>query len=189
MIDTATTLTAREKELLRDLSFHIQMDIKAAIFKLAIIAPFRKMEDLQELNELMARKEFDDIFDKATKQSGLGSSDKEEEPGKNDNIFGSLFPDFYDCKYKQGKIECSLNKQKYDARMADMKNRDMDMNDAMMEKVFADASFTNKIVLPSAAKSVKGATLKKTTDTEYVQNGSILELYRTPEKFAYSIEY
>lgn len=187
-VDTSTALSARQKELLRDMSIQVNMDVKATLFKLSIIAPFKKIDDLQELNELMAKKEFDDLFDKATKQSGLGKGE-EEEPGKNDNMFGSLFPDFYDCNYTQGKINCSLNKEKYDLRMADMKNHDMDMEDEIMEKMFGEATFTNRIVLPSKARSVNATTLKKVSETEYVQKGSLLELFRTPEKFVYTIEY
>ena len=73
--------------------------------------------------------------------------------------------------------------------MAQLKEKEMDLDDEMTEGMLGEAKFTNRIVLPAKAKKLTGETLKHVTGNEYVQTGTLLDMYRTPEKFAYSVEY
>lgn len=192
--DTAASLTGRQKQLLEPMQFRIQMNSDNNQMRFTITAPFKKMEDLQELNELLATSKFDKYFDQAFKMSGIDGMDeegetegKEEDPSS--NIFGSLFPDYFKCQYKKGLIDCKTDPVKVEAFRARWKPKSEDdesANKQMMKMV----SFTNRINIPSNAKKVTGEMLQEgASRKEWIQKGDLLDLFENPTKYEYSIAY
>ena len=140
----------------------------------------------------MQQKEYDALFDKAIDIPMFSDKNKEEDETKNenDNIFASLFPAFYDCDYKKSSIICKLNKAKYAESREELKKMEFDLEGELESKMFAGATFSNKITLPRKPGKVEGSSLKPgAAATELVQDGNLLDLYKHPEKYEYSIQY
>ncbi|NCT75278.1 MAG: hypothetical protein GXC78_12145 [Chitinophagaceae bacterium] len=189
--DTSTSLTTRQKELLRNITLGLKINSDDNIFRFKILAPFKNTEELQEINQIMSSKEFDQVFDKAMSNTELGKSegDQPESKRENDNIFGSIFPDYFTCNYSKGLISCVLNKEKYDAAMAEMK-KTLDLEDEMAQSMFGSSSFVNRIKLPNKAKEIKGSSLTASSDGLVLeQKGSLLDIYQHPEKYVYTVRY
>jgi len=189
--DTSKSLTARQKELLRNITLGLKINSDDNVFRFKVLAPFKSTDELQEINQIMSSKEFDQVFDKAMSNTELGKSEGEQPESKreNDNIFGSIFPDYFTCNYSKGLISCVLNKEKYDAAMADMK-KTLDLEDDMAQSMFGSTSFVNRIKLPNKAKEVKGPSLTTSADGLVLeQKGSLLDIYQHPEKYVYTIRY
>lgn len=189
--DTSSSLTARQKELLRNITLGLKINSDDNVFRMRVLAPFKNTDELQEINRIMSSKEFDQVFDKAMSKTELGKPDEEQPESKreNDNIFGSIFPNYFTCNYSKGLISCVLDKEKYDAAMADMK-KTLDLEDEMAQSMFGSASFVNRIKLPNKAKEVKGSSLTTSADGLVLeQKGSLLDIYQHPEKYVYTVRY
>lgn len=193
--DTASALTAYQKQLLREMKARVVMDmtsLEKIQFKITITAPFKTLEDFNALNQLMKQKEYDAIFDKAMDIPMFSDKNKEEQnsSGENDNIFASLFPAFYQCDYKKNSIVCKLDKAKYQEALESLKKTEFDLDGELENKMFSAASFSNKITLPRKPGKMEGTSLKKgAVDNELVQSGNLLDLYKHPEKYEYSVQY
>jgi hypothetical protein len=190
--DTAKSLTARQKELVRDMTIAIVMDVRdieKLKFKVGVTAPFKSLQDFNELNAFMKQKEYDAIFDNAMKLPMFDNKEKEG-GNENDNIFASVFPSFYNCQYTANSINCKLDKAGYDEALQELSKSDFDINGEMENQMLGEATFTNKITLPRAPKNITGTSWKKgSTANELVQTGKLLDLYKSPEKYEYSIQY
>lgn len=192
--DTSTVLTAYQKELLRGMAMQmkVKMDIKDIDnlqFMISISSPFKNLDDLSALSRLMSQKEYDDIFDQALKIPFFEDS-KQDQAAENDNLFNSVFPDFYKCEYKKGFVGCSLDKAKHAGTLEDLKKMDFDLEGEMESKMFEAATFSNRITLPSKPKKISGSSIKPGSgENELVQTGNMLDLYRNPERYEYSIQY
>jgi len=198
--DTASSLTAYEKELLRGMEMRIFMDardLSGVQFKVGLAAPFRSLDDFNALNALMRKKEFDQVFDKAMEIPALSPTGKDEEEEKgekgekdDDNILSMVFPDYFSCHYGSNAIECKLDSVRYKATLAAMKESDIDVNGELETAMFSEAVFTNRLTLPSKVKKMEGESWKKGNgDNELVQTGNVLDLYKNPQKYVYSIHY
>ncbi|MCR6722434.1 MAG: hypothetical protein NVV59_19565 [Chitinophagaceae bacterium] len=192
--DTAKGFTARQKELLRPLQLRMQLNSETNEMRFTITSPFKKMEEVQELNELLASNQFDKYFDQAFQLAGLDdkkdeSADEVKAEESSSNIFGSLFPDYYVWQYKKGQIACKTDPKKVDAfrqRWNAGNDDDEDARQMVMEMV----SFTNRFVIPANAKDVKGEKLEEgSSRKEWIQKGTLLDLIENPAKYEYSITY
>ena len=189
--DTSSALTARQKELMKDMKLKMLFDSKNSACVFTVSSVFKSTEDFNEMNKLMAKKEFDDLFDGAVNSTPFGGEEESgSSSGKNDNIFGSLFPAFFDCEYASNSIICKLNQEKYDQALADLKKSDMSLDDKLMEEMLGTAKFTNKINLPGKPVTVEGTTLKEgATTAQLVQTGSLYDLYKNPQKYTYQVRF
>jgi hypothetical protein len=190
--DTASILNTRQKELLRDMVIRFKMDfrdIQSLAFTVAIESPFKSLNDLNELSVLITQKEYDIVFDRAFKIPMF--DDKDGASGNsNDNLFGSVFPAFFKCNYTKGKISCEVDSVAYDATLAQLRTMEFDLNGEMEAKMFGASTFTNTLVLPSVPKRINGGSWKKgDKDNVLVQEGTLLEVYKEPGKFGYTIQY
>lgn len=192
--DTASWLSARQKQLLKEMKLKILMDARNGEdlkFEVSIMSPFKSLADFNELNELMKQKEYDAVFDKAMDLPMFSNPNKDPEGKKqNDNIFASVFPVFYKYTYTKGAIVCSFDKARHQQAVEDLAKSDFDLNGELESKMFGGATFTNRIVLPGKATRIDGSSLKQgAVANELVQTGNILDLYRNPEKYEYNIQY
>lgn len=189
--DTASILNARQKELLRGTVVRFKIDfreLEKLAFTIAIESPFNTLKDLNELNKLVTTKEYDVVFDKAFtipmfEDNGAGGS-------TNDNLFGSVFPAFFKCDYTKGKITCEVDSTAFGEVLSQLTAMEFDLNGEMESKMFGGSTFRNVLVLPSAPKSIEGNTWKKgEKDNVLVQEGTLLQLYKEPGNFIYTIKY
>lgn len=172
-------------------------DLSGVQFKVGLAAPFRSLDDFNALNALMRKKEFDQVFDKAMEIPALSPTGKDEEEEKgekgekdDDNILSMVFPDYFSCHYGSNAIECKLDSVRYKATLAAMKESDIDVNGELETAMFSEAVFTNRLTLPSKVKKMEGESWKKGNgDNELVQTGNVLDLYKNPQKYVYSIHY
>lgn len=189
--DTATILNSRQKDLLREMAIKFLMDFRdgKTAFVVSIETPFKTLADLNDLNELMKQPEYDIVFDKAFKIPMF--NDKDEAAGNmNDNLFGSVFPGFYQCNYKKGSISCEVDTAAYRQTLADLGKMEFDLNGEMETKVFGASKFTNTLVLPAKPKGITGNSWKQgDKENVLVQQGTLLEIYKNPGDFSYTIQY
>jgi hypothetical protein len=192
--DTASVLNARQKDLLRGMVIRFRMDFRDAqktAFTVAIEAPFKNLDDLNELNTLVTQKEYDIVFDRAFKIPMFDDKDKDGSIGStSDNLFGSVFPAFFKCNYTRGKISCEVDSVAYGEALGQLRAMEFDLNGEMESKMFGASTFTNTLLLPSAPKNISGGSWKKgSNDNMVVQGGTLLEIYKEPGKFTYTIQY
>ena len=138
----------------------------------------------------MKNNDFDEIFDNAM-SNPLLSGDKEDagssKPG--DNLFASVFPAIFNCKYSKNSIVCKVDSVKYKQTLEGLTSMDFNINGDMESKMLEAAVFTNTLVLPRKVIKITGDSWKKTNDKELVQTGNYLDLYKQPGKYEYSIQY
>jgi hypothetical protein len=192
--DTSSLLTDEQKDLLREMFIKVNMDVggvKQLKFMISIVTVFKSQEDLTALGELMKKKEYDIVFDKAMKIPMLmGKENKDESSIENGNLFTSVFPDFFHCEYKKNSIVCTLDTAMHRRSLQELAKGEFDINGGETEQMFASATFTNMITLPSDVKEIKGSSMKKNkADNMLVQTGSLLDLYKHPENYEYRIQY
>jgi hypothetical protein len=189
--DTSSLLTAEQKRLLREMMLKITMDVRDISnlkFMVTVTSSFNSPEDLTALGELMKKNEYDIVFDRAMKIPMFMSEEKESSK-ENDNLFTSVFPDFLHCEYKKNSIVCRLDTAQHQRSLKELSKGEFDISSDDVEKMFATATFTNMITLPADAKEVKGTSMKKDKVNTLIQTGSLLDLYKHPENYEYSIKY
>lgn len=193
--DTSKLLTDYQKKLMKDMFVKVKMSLeegKEPAFVVSINAPFESLEDFNALNELMKKKEYDQVFDKAMEIPMFSDKNKKEagSGGDNDNLFTSIFPSFYNCVYSKNSVVCKLDEARHKQTLEELKKSEFDINGEMEAKMFGSAIFTNTLTLPSKPKKIEGDSWKPgSSDKDLVQTGNLLDLYKQPEKYAYSIQY
>jgi hypothetical protein len=197
--DTAQSLNSRQKELVRNMKINVKMDVRntdSLAFVVQISTPFKDLKSFEELNVLMKQKEYDAIFDKAFNPDMFGApgekKENEDSEGKreNDNLFGSVFPAFYNCQYKKGFISCQVDSMIYNQAKIDLKAMDMALDGEVETNMLSKAIFINRIILPAKAKKIDGGSwVAGDNANELIQKGDLLDLYKHPEKYAYTIQY
>lgn len=185
--DTASQLTAREKELLRDASFRMKASTTESVMKFTFSCPFAKLEDVQEISTLLGSSIFDQYFDQALASTGLAGNGDEEKKS-NSNLFGTVSPNYFDYKYQKGKLSCSINAE----RLATFRKNwdasaEAEDNDRQLLELI---SYVHRINLPSNAKKITGDKIKEDGSARsLVQKGDLLDLYEHPEAYVFSIKY
>ena len=193
--DTASFLTAEQKRLVKDMQLKILMDVRdldALKFRVSILTSFASLDDFNALNDFMKQASYDQLFDKAMKLPVFDDAKESDEEGKksNDNIFATAFPAFYRCTYSKGAIQCRLDAAKKAEVMKELSAMGFDPQGEMESKMFAAASFTNKLVLPAKPTKIEGSSWKQgASANELVQTGNLFDLYSNPEKYEYNILY
>jgi hypothetical protein len=179
VVDTATNLTAEEKKLLRDAQMSIAIRQKEKIFKIGMVYPFKKIEDVQKIMELNKSGKGVGIFGKEGKSNPAlaGMGEDAAMPGL-DEIF--------DMNYKNGLLERKLNDEKLKNFQANEKFEEMKQAKQMMESV----NFTTIINLPRAATRVSGDNAKLSDNKKQVIiKTSMADLLDNPKSLAFRVEY
>jgi hypothetical protein len=191
--DTSSTLSAKEKELIQDMTLSLKIDSENDIFRIQTNCPFTSLANLDLVTKLTTRKEFDKVFDEAMKLPGLTDEGDKNEPAlpgyENDNIFDLLSPDIFDCRHQSGNIVCRVNAAKHQATLRKMKKSGMDIARKENRQMLSQVTFSSHYVLPAKAKLITGVTLKNTGSNKYTQSGNLYDLYKNPKKYEYTIKY
>jgi hypothetical protein len=177
--DTASKLTAAQKELLRPAVMKMVMDEKEKEFKMDLKFPFSKLSDLEKIIAL------------SKSEGGSNVMGKMVMPGEVvDNGSAPKLPDlsnYYDMTLLPNLVERKLNKEKYKSLNEDMQKNNMEEGGAEM---LSSIKMNTVIHLPRPAKKVTGAGVKLSDDKKTITvKGTMEDLQKNPQAFTYRIEY
>ena len=186
--DTASQLNDRQKQLLRNAEFRMQASARESLMKFRFSCPFAKLEEVQEISELLGSPIFDQYFDQALALTGMNEGSSEEKKG-NSNLFGTMSPNYLDYKFKKGKLECTVNQERLQTFRSNWNNSAEDEGESdrqLMELI----SYVHRINLPADGKKLSGDKIQEDGSARsWIQKGDILDLYEHPEKYAIIIKY
>jgi hypothetical protein len=175
IVDTASSLSAEKKALLRPGRIHVKLDMDAKVFTIHGMFPFTSQANLQQLFYAM-----NDVGLVKLLGNLSGSGDN---MGPGDvNQFNSMFT--YTCR--DGLIlkqldTVKLNALKNDPQMAQLKQA---------SQMGLDIAYTTSISLPRPIKKVDNALAKLSDDKKTVtMKFNFLDALDHPEQFQYKIEY
>jgi hypothetical protein len=176
IVDTATSLSAEKKALLRPGQIHIKMDMDAKVFTTHMQFPYTSQDNLQKLYGAMS----DGSLGNAKLFGGLGG-DQGSSPGGMDQFNG-----IYDFTAKDGMMAKKVNEEKWkaltnDPQMAQVKQAaDMGM----------EVNYTTTISLPRPVKNVDNPLAKLSDDKKTVtMKFNLIDVFKDPKQFNYKIEY
>jgi len=176
-------LTTEQKDLLKDGKLNLQMNMKEKLFKAQVDIPYKGYNNLQLLmsgkgNSISGLSElFKGVFDKGEQKPAL---DSPKEPGLED--MNSVF----DIIVKDGLISKKINLKRHKAliekpEIAQLKQ----MGSGGMEILY-----TTTIKLPRPAKKTESPLIKLSNDKKTATlKYNLLDLFDSPEKFSYIIEF
>ena len=184
VLDSMDKATPEQKELIKDGKLSMQMNMKEKLFKIEISMPYKSFANLEALMSGQGSSGagmtsvLNNIFDKGKPKKQELDAPKEPDMDQ----LGTV----YDVTVKNGLISRKLNQKKYDELMAKPEMEQMkSMTGGGMEVLY-----TTTIKLPRPVKKSDNALVKLSDDKRTVTlKYNMLEMFSTPEKFAYTIEY
>lgn len=189
-VDTATALTAKEKELIRDGNIRMQVDEAAKEMKVVLSFPFKNLSQLPELKNT-----YMNAIDKLGISKKLNRDDEEENspadmPDDMSGNKGVLTPgqEAFAFTASPGKIANTLvNKELFnDKVLQDSSLQMMQQLSVMM----GDMNYKTIFVLPSGVKKYKGNNVEVAPDKKTVTFFTTLtDMINRPEAAEYSVEY
>ena len=175
-IDTVSSLSKDEKKLFEKATIQVKMNQEEKNFKLTMIYPFNKMDDLQKLIELQQS----DKVPNPLKQS-MGN----EMAATGDNGLPSI-GNIMNLTFKKGLIERKIDQQK----LNDLKENEQFKEAGQVEEMLEAITFSSTFHLPKAAKNTRGEKLKLSDDKKTVtMNYNLLDLIKTPASLEFKVEY
>lgn len=183
VMDSAKELSPEQRELLKDGKMNLQMNMKEKVFKAQVNIPFKGYKNLQSLmsgngSSMSGLSQlFKGVFDKGEQKPAL---DGPKDPGLED--MNSIF----DVVVKDGLVSRKVNIAKHKALMEKPEIAQMQQ----MASGGMEILYTTVIKLPRPAKKTESSLIKLSEDKKTVtMKYNLLELFDTPEKFSYSIEF
>lgn len=181
MIDTASGVTAAQKELLKDGKMDLQMHLKENVLRMNLDIPFRNPNSLQQLIAGQTPR-FNSFYKNALemKDPAPGQDYTPQEPDMTD------LAKIYDVTIQNGLIRKQINPDRYKALISRPEIADL----SKVAAAGIEVLYTTTIKLPRPAKKtdndlVKLSADKKTATIKY----NVLDLLKSADKFSYSIEY
>lgn len=183
MADSIPGLTPAEKELVRNGTLYLNLNMKEEKFITRFNFPFKSVSDvnslnkisLKLLNETMKRQMGD-----APLAGGMGNMQDEDSPKQ------KLFDEYFDVEYSKGVISKKINKEKY----ATVEDDESMKTIQQMSGMGAPVTLNYIINLPRPAKKVEGKGIKLSEDKKKVTlNVTSEDFFDDPSKFEYRIEY
>jgi hypothetical protein len=184
-MDSTSALTAEEKNLLRDGSMHLNMNMDQKVFKVDMQYPFSSLANLQKLYVNLGKSAggFGSML--GAMGGGAGGVGAEAMQSPNLNKISS----YYDLITDKNSISRKLNKERFDAMKDDSMMSQLKQMSGMGAGM-VDMKMNMIVHLPAAAKTIKGqkATLSADKKTVTVQN-NMLDVFEHPELFEFSVQY
>ncbi|MCU7552397.1 hypothetical protein OCK74_24975 [Chitinophagaceae bacterium LB-8] len=178
--DTASSLTAEEKTLLRNATLNMVMNEKDKVFKVLMKYPYKDINDVQKIIKLS--QSGNNFLGKALqgKESPLTDMQMNQDMGM------PQLNNFYDVTIKKGFLEKKVNADK-------LKEFEENEQFAQMKQaleMMSEATMNTVIHLPKPVKKAEGANIKLSDDKKTVTiNASLSDLFNDPNAFAYHVEY
>jgi len=194
--DTSVLLSAKEKQLLKEMTMTLKVDLGNGIMRMITDVPFKSLSDLTALRKLMSDEKYKKLFKIS---AGTPEKTMEDDPEMGEiyktanedigNPIELLQPDFFNYYYQPGTITCKVNAIKYQAAMRKAKKGIMNLDTDEGKKMFKSAAYKSHYILPAPPKMIMGAKLKKQAGNEIVQEGNMYDMYTTPAKYEFTIKY
>jgi uncharacterized protein YkvS len=197
-LDTAKSLTDKEKELVSKASWRLRMNSDDGIFDLTLHSDFKDLKEIDQLLAILSKWDNSDIIGSALKdlapQGAGGGMDNMGMGGGNKEI-GDMTKDYFKTDWKNGKLSKSLDAEAYKKI-----NEDENLNslkqlgglagggsgDEMLEKI----DVITKFILPRPVKKAEGKNIKLSDDKKTVTiSCPISDIYTAPHNFEYKVEY
>jgi len=190
-VDTSTTMTPDQKALLRNGKVRLRMDISEKIFNINMEFPFDNLEKYQQLSNLLnsGAGGMDNIMKTMMGAPGGGKDTSigiTDQPAPVNTPGMGELTGVFDFNASNGLIKKTLNQEKYKKLMADPQVMQLKQGSDMGMEVLYTTSFK----LPRPVKKVDNPSAKLSDDKKTViirQN--LLDMFTSPEKFEYTIEY
>jgi hypothetical protein len=188
MMDSADNVTPEQKALVAAGTMKMQMNIKDKLFKVDMNLPYSGFGNLQKLmaGQGNSGAGLTDIFRQAfgggkkPQRDTTQIIDEAREPDMED------IASIYDVTVKNGFIGKKVNAEKYKALAARPEMAQMEQ----ISKSGMEILYTTTIKLPRPVKKADNPLIKLSDDKKTVtMRYNLLELLKTPEKFAYTLEY
>lgn len=178
-IDTATSLTAEQKRLMKNMVVRMVMSEADRKFVLGVNFPFANPDDLKKIMELNEGGKGLSLLGKGLSGGAL-HGDEEDKSGL--SSMGNLFT----WQFKNGMLERTLD----EAKLAEIKNSNEVKSMGEAEDMLEKMTFKTIIRLPRPVTKMvgEGVTLsadKKTATLQY----SLADIFAKPARLAYRIEY
>ena len=182
--DSVKDMSPELKKVLSNGKVRFQMNINEKIFKIDTDCPFRNYDELQLLiggngglsamSQLMKT-----VMDKKD-QAQEDAPDTAKDPD-----MGGI-SDVFDVVAKDGTISKKVNKAKYDALMSKPEMEQLKQGGSMGIEIL----YTTTIRLPRPVKTSDNPVVKLSDDKKTVTiKQNFLEVFESPDKFAYTITY
>lgn len=187
IVDTASNLTAQQKELMRDGKVHVKMNMAEKEFKIMMQYPFNSLERLQQLNAAVS----DGGLGLGNVMKGAMGGDKQQpaldQPSNNseNNELDQLMG-IFDYNVSNGLIKKTVNPEKLKKLQDNPKMAEMKQGSDMGIEILYNVTYK----LPRPAKRVDNPKAKLSDDKKTVTlRNNLMEIFTKPEQFAFTIEY
>lgn len=188
-VDTATGLTAEEKEILREGKVSLKVDIDKEEMKMIVDAPFKTAEQLAYLKENLPKMlEKIKLMDKEMDKGPMGDDNpvmrESKAPKAQTNPINSLYKftsTANSLSYKLTNKEAAVEFMAKDSNLLMMKQ---------MGPMMGELQYTTTLVLPRPVTKVTAANHKLSVDKKTVTIITTLsELFDKPDALEYEVEY
>ncbi len=180
MIDSIENISAAEKELMKDGTMGLKMNMADEQFSTKISFPFSKYDDIVELNKLTNK-----VIGSAMKDQ-MAKAPVGEMQGRGKMPDPTSFDDYFDMKFTNDKIERTINKEKYAKAESDEYLQGIKQASAMGIPVTA----TLIINLPRPAEKIEGKNAILSDDKRKVTvKVDIADFFDHPEKLEFKVKF
>lgn len=181
LMDSAKDITPENKELVKDGTVHMKLNMDEKIFKSDIRIPFASQGNLEKLYNSMNNQSlgFTQLF--------KGMTGKSEAADSNQNMPDmNQFNAIYDFQSHDGLISRKLNDQKWKTLQQSPQFSQMKQAGSMGISI----PYTLTINLPRPVKKIDNSLARLSADKkQVVMQYNLIEVFDHPEKFEYSIDY
>jgi len=199
-LDTAQSLTAKEKDLLRNAEWRIKMNSDDGVFFMTLSAPFKNPGEVNQILDVLKKWDNADMMGEAMKGLIPGGQDSSggmglgmEGMGGGNKSTGDMTKDYFKTSWKNGKLSKKLDTEKYKKIGEDESLNSFKQMGAMAQgagDILEQITVVSKFVLPRPAKKVEGKNVKLSDDKKTVTiSCPVSEIYTAPKNFEYEIEY
>jgi hypothetical protein len=189
-LDTAQSVPADKKALLRDGKVHLVMNVNEAIGKFDMQFPFRSSDQLQELYASLNSSDggLKNMFEGIGKgrQMPMGGGGDSSAKGQGNDRSMPQIASVYDITVKDGLYSRKVNKERYDSFISAIKLEELKQMSSMMGQM----NYTLSVKLSRPIKRVSNSKAVLSDDKKTVTlNTDLMETFEHPELLALEIEY
>jgi hypothetical protein len=176
--DSIPNMTPEEREILRNGSLRVNVNMKDEKFLTSLELPFKSPNDIIAVNKISGKAMTETMKDQMAGGLPMGGNSEMPEP--------SSFDDYYKFDFSNGELTRKLDKEKYAGVESDEYFKGIKEASAMGLTMKA----TYIINLPRPAEKAEGKGIKLSEDKKKVTiSVDIDDFFNDPEKLEYKIKY
>ena len=197
-IDTAQSLSAKEKELVSKASWRLRMNSDDGVFDLTLHTDFKDLKEIDQLLAVLSKWDNSDIVGNALKDlapPGAGGGMDDMKMGGGNKDIGDMTKDYFKTNWQNGKLSKSLDTVAYkkigeDESLNSFKQLGELAGGGSGEDILEKINVITKFVLPRPVKKAEGKNIKLSNDKKTVTISTpVSDIYTAPHNFEYKIEY